>query len=101
MQVLVIDVGGSHVKILGTGQERPRGFASEASMTAKKMVSKTLKAAEGWKYDVARLDVSDSLPQEALAEPSRAKGSLQTVVQSQTESRPRVPITIRGGSSPT
>jgi predicted GH43/DUF377 family glycosyl hydrolase len=36
---------------------------------------------------VARLDVPDSLPTGALADPSRAKGSLQIDVQSQTESR--------------
>ena len=27
MQVLVVDVGGNHVKILATGQEAPREFA--------------------------------------------------------------------------
>ena len=50
---------------------------------------------------VARLDVPEFLPPGALADPPRAKGSLQIDGQSQTESRQRVPITIRGGSSPT
>ena len=48
---------------------------------------------------VARLDVRESLPPKALADPSRARGSFQTGGQSQTEVRPEVPITIRGGSS--
>ena len=34
MQVLVVDVGGDHVKILVTGQEAPRKFVSGSSMTA-------------------------------------------------------------------
>ena len=50
---------------------------------------------------VARLDVPESLPPGALADPPRAKGSLPIDGQSQTESRREVPITIRGGSSPT
>ena len=51
MQILVVDVGGSHVKILATGQETPREFVSGSSLTAAKMVSEVLKASEGWKYD--------------------------------------------------
>ena len=50
---------------------------------------------------VARLDVPESLPPGALADPPRAKGSLPIDGQSQTESRQRVPVTIKGGSSPT
>ena len=55
MQVLVVDVGGNHVKILVTGQEAPREFASGPSMTAEEMVSGVLKAAEGWKYDAVSI----------------------------------------------
>jgi polyphosphate glucokinase len=50
MQVLVVDVGGNHVKILVTGQAVPREFASGPSMTAKEMVAAVLKIADGWKY---------------------------------------------------
>ena len=55
MQILVVDVGGTHVKILATGQEAPREFESGPSLTAEKMVSEVLKVAEGWKYDVVSL----------------------------------------------
>ena len=55
MLVLVIDVGGNHVKILITGQGTPREFASGPSMTPEEMVSGVLKAAEGWKYDVVSI----------------------------------------------
>ncbi len=52
MQILVVDVGGSHVKLLATGQETPREFVSGSSLTAAKMVSEVRMAVEGWKYEV-------------------------------------------------
>jgi len=55
MQVLVVDVGGTHVKILATGQEIRRKFVSGSSLTAEKMVAEVLKAAEGWKYEVVSI----------------------------------------------
>jgi polyphosphate glucokinase len=50
MQVLVVDVGGNHVKTLATGQKTPREFASGPSMTAKEAVAAVLKIADDWKY---------------------------------------------------
>ena len=55
MQVLVVDVGGNHVKILVTGQEAPREFASGPLMTAEGMISGVLKAVEGWKYEAVSI----------------------------------------------
>ncbi len=55
MQILVVDVGGTHVKILATGQETPREFSSGPSMTAKEMVLGVLKAAEGWKFEAVSI----------------------------------------------
>jgi polyphosphate glucokinase len=52
MQVLVVDVGGNHVKILVTGQETSREFVSGPSMTVEEMVAGVRKAAEDWNYDV-------------------------------------------------
>ena len=34
MRVLVIDVGGTHVKVLVTGEREPRKFASGPALTA-------------------------------------------------------------------
>jgi len=51
MQVLVVDVGGNHVKFLVTGQDTPREFDSGPSMTAEEMVSRVRKASEDWKYE--------------------------------------------------
>jgi polyphosphate glucokinase len=52
MNVLVIDVGGTHVKILVTGETEHREFVSGPSLTPAEMVAGVEKAAEGWKYDV-------------------------------------------------
>ena len=52
MDVLVIDVGGTHVKILATGQSDKREFASGPKMTAEQMVSGVRQLADGWSYDV-------------------------------------------------
>ena len=55
MNVLVVDVGGTHVKILATDQETPREFASEPSLTTEEMVSRVLKAGEDWKYEAVSI----------------------------------------------
>ena len=52
MNVLVVDVGGTNVKILATGQKESRRFPSGPTMTPKQMVARVKKLAEGWKYDV-------------------------------------------------
>jgi polyphosphate glucokinase len=55
MKVLVVDVGGTHVKMLATGQKVPLKFASGPRLTAKQMVSKVRKAADKWNYDVVSI----------------------------------------------
>ena len=55
MNVLVIDVGGTHVKILATGQETHREFESGLSMTAQKMVSQVLEAAKDWTWQAVSI----------------------------------------------
>jgi len=52
MNVLVVDVGGTHVKILATGETTPRKIVSGPNLTAKEMVSAVKKLAADWKYDV-------------------------------------------------
>jgi polyphosphate glucokinase len=51
MKVLVIDVGGTSVKILATGQAEPRKFESGPAMTPRQMVTGVKSLAFGWKYD--------------------------------------------------
>ena len=55
MNVLVVDVGGTHVKILATGQHEPLRFPSGPTLTAKQMVAGVRKLARGWKYDVVSI----------------------------------------------
>jgi polyphosphate glucokinase len=55
MNVLVIDVGGQHVKILLTGQTTRRMFESGPKMTVEKMVEGVKKSADGWTFDVVSL----------------------------------------------
>jgi polyphosphate glucokinase len=51
MKVLVIDVGGTHVKILATGQKASREFESAPTMTAAQMVAGVKRLAGSWRYD--------------------------------------------------
>ena len=55
MNVLVIDVGGNHVKILATGQKQSREFPSGPTLTAKQMVAGVKKLAREWKYDAVSI----------------------------------------------
>ncbi len=55
MNVLVIDVGGTHVKILATGQETHRQFDSGPAMTPDQMVAGVLQAAADWPFDVVSM----------------------------------------------
>src|SRR5271169_2729454 len=54
-KVLVVDVGGTHVKILATGQKTPREVASGPKMTARMMCDWVRKATSDWPYDVATI----------------------------------------------
>ena len=49
--VLVVDVGGTHVKILSTGQNEPRKIVSGPRLTPQRMVSGVKKLARGWTYE--------------------------------------------------
>lgn len=52
MNVLAIDIGGTHVKILVTGQKEKREFESGLKLTPKLMVAGVKKLAKDWPYDV-------------------------------------------------
>jgi polyphosphate glucokinase len=51
MTVLVIDVGGTHIKILATGKKQHRQVESGPTMSAAQMVTAVKQLAAGWKYD--------------------------------------------------
>lgn len=54
-KILVIDVGGTHIKVLATGQSETVKIPSGARMTAKKMVKKVREATKDWNYSVVSI----------------------------------------------
>jgi polyphosphate glucokinase len=55
MKVMVVDVGGTHVKILASGAKEKREIDSSSALTAQEMVSSVKKLAEDWQYDVVSI----------------------------------------------
>jgi len=51
-KILSIDVGGTKVKLLASGETEPRKFASGGKLTPARMVEKAKEVAKGWRYDV-------------------------------------------------
>jgi polyphosphate glucokinase len=52
VKVLVIDIGGTHVKLLASGRRTPVKIVSGPTMTAEKMVREVKAATQAWRYDV-------------------------------------------------
>ena len=76
MKVLAIDIGGTHVKILATGQKEKREFESGLKLTPKLMVAGVKQLAKGWEYDVVSIGYPGPVMQHRpVAEPHNlAKG---------------------------
>jgi len=55
VKVLVLDIGGTHVKMLASGQRESRQFESSPDLTPEEMVAGVRKAARGWKYDAVSI----------------------------------------------
>jgi len=55
MHVLVVDVGGTNVKILATGHKEPRTFASGPTLTAEQMVADVKELASDWQHDAVSI----------------------------------------------
>ena len=55
MKVLVVDIGGTSIKILATGHDKPIKIPSGPRLTPKQMVSKVKEAIDGWEYS-SRVD---------------------------------------------
>ena len=70
MKVLVVDIGGTRVKILLSGQQQIRTFRSGPELTAQQMVSRVLKATKGSRYEVVSIGYPGPVSSGAvLAEP--------------------------------
>jgi len=55
MKVLVVDVGGTNVKILATGENAPRKFPSGPMLTPGRMASGVKRLARDWQYDAVTI----------------------------------------------
>jgi polyphosphate glucokinase len=64
--ILAVDIGGSKVKVLLTGETEPRKARSGRKMTPSKLVAAVKKLADGWSYDAVSIGypglVGDSGP---------------------------------------
>ncbi len=75
MDILVIDVGGSHVKLLATGQPEPRKFRSGGGLTAGECARRVLDATRGWGYEAVTLGAPAPVGGKGvLAEPANLGG---------------------------
>jgi len=55
MKILVIDVGGTHVKVLATGRKTPIKIKSGPTLTPRRMVAAVKRVTEGWHYDAVSI----------------------------------------------
>jgi polyphosphate glucokinase len=55
MRILVIDVGGSSIKVLATGRRKPLKIPSGPHMTPRRMVRLVREAVDGWEYAVVSI----------------------------------------------
>jgi polyphosphate glucokinase len=61
MKILVIDIGGTHVKVLASGRTKFVEFPSGQNMTPAKMVAAVRAATIDWKYDVVSIGYPGSV----------------------------------------
>ena len=57
MDVLVVDIGGSHVKILASGQTEAARFTSGKMTTPQSLVNQVSQAAAKWKFDAISIGI--------------------------------------------
>jgi polyphosphate glucokinase len=55
MNVLVIDVGGTNIKMIATGLKQPIKIPSGPDMTPARMAAEVKKATDGWKYEAVTI----------------------------------------------
>jgi polyphosphate glucokinase len=71
MKVLVLDIGGTHVKLLATGQATAREFPSGPKMTPRQMVSGVKRILGTWEYDAVSIGYPGAvLHNRPIAEPN-------------------------------
>ena len=55
VKILVIDIGGTNIKLLASGQRTPVKVPSGQKLTPRQMVDEVLEATEGWNFDAVSI----------------------------------------------
>jgi polyphosphate glucokinase len=55
VKILVVDIGGTNVKMLASGQDTPRKFPSGPELTPEQMVVGVLSATKDWEYETVSI----------------------------------------------
>ena len=77
MDVLVIDVGGSHVKLLTSGASEPRQFYSHAEMQPDELVAAVKDMTRDWRFDVISIGYpGEAGPRRPTDEPGNSSGGV-------------------------
>jgi len=75
MKILVIDVGGTNIKVIATGHRTRAKFSSGPKMTARQMVAAVCAATAGWQYDVVTIGCPGPVVQGVIkSEPANLGG---------------------------
>jgi len=75
MRVLAIDIGGTHVKMLASGETEVRKFVSGPTMTAEQMVKGVLEATKDWDYDVISMGYPGPVIRDRIVQEPKNLGS--------------------------
>jgi predicted NBD/HSP70 family sugar kinase len=73
-KVLVIDIGGTNVKVLATGHKERRRFPSGPRMTPRRMVAGVKKLVADWDYDVVSIGYPGGVDRNRLVSEPRNLG---------------------------
>src|ERR1017187_9876718 len=60
-KILVVDIGGTHVKVRVTGQREERKISSGSAMTATRMVRDVKRIVKDWEYNVISIGYPGSV----------------------------------------
>jgi polyphosphate glucokinase len=88
-KILVVDIGGTHVKMLASGQSAPRKFDSGPNLTAGRMVKLVKAATRDWHYDRITLGFPGPIVNgHPLGEPHNLGGGWMNINFSKAFGRP-------------
>jgi polyphosphate glucokinase len=104
MKTLVIDVGGTNIKMLATGHDTPRKFPSGPRLTALQMVENVQRATADWQFDRISIGYPGPVIHDKLALEPRAglggfrlRGRLRQTGQADQRRRDAGAGQLRGG----